>query len=370
MTKMNREMNMLDLPMEEIIELSSKIKNYVSDSKTVDVNIGINLGNLLTKTWGADNKHELFYTSAVEVTGRLSAEEIQSDDTLIKVNGKLYRVGLTNTTAGSFSQRNHDELTIVGIYAIARQLFSMHKKNLTATGNSKYRLYCAKIGLGLSALDYDILDNQKQLLEMFDGKNFIFEYMKAKSIINVEVMNIVQEGHCHIRFHSADYDYKNVVLLDMGSRTLDGCRFEFLQSANRNVITHKTSMDGAGTLSIMNKIANVIGRKRVDLLDVEPLLTGESIKVDSDTYHLSDFQDTIVAFIKGKINEMENIIDVEFAKAKAIVLIGGGANIMKKAMQDLYPGKDIIVPENAQYLNAEAYYIASHKKRNFKKLYE
>lgn len=370
MTKMNREMNILDLPMEQVIELSNQIKGYVSDNKTLDVNIGINLGNLLTKTWGADSKHELFYTSAVEVKGRFSAEEIQSDDTLIKVNGKLYRVGLTNTTAGNFSQRNHKELTIVGVYAIARQLFSLHKKNLTAAGNSKYRLYCAKIGLGLSASDFDILDNQKQLLEMFDGKNFVFEYMKVKAVINVEVMNIVQEGHCHIRFHSSDYDYKNVVLLDMGSRTLDGCRFEFLQTANRNVITHKTSIDSAGTLSIMNKIVETIGRKRVDLLDVEPLLLGEDITVDEDKYSLSDFNDIISSFIKGKVNEMENIIDVEFAKAKAIVLIGGGANIMENAMKELYPGKKIIVPEKAQFLNAEAYYIASHKKRNFKKLYE
>lgn len=367
---MTKELNILDLPLEEVIKLGAAIKGVAQENKVIEANFGINLGNLLTKTWGADSKHESFYTSAMQVVGELSLEEIQADETLITVNGQLYRVGLKNTTSGNFSQRNHDELVIVGVYSIARQLFALNKKNLTGSGNSKYRLCCAKLGLGLSSSDYDIKSNQIKLLEMFNGKNFVVEYMKAKIVISVEVMNILQEGHCHIRFHSQDYRYDEVVLFDLGSRTFDYCRFVLDAIRNRNVIAEKESMDNAGTLAIMKKIMKEIGVKKVKLLDVEPLLRGETIYVDGVTYSLDDFKTIVTKSISDTINDLQNIIDVELGTVKAIVLIGGGAKLMEDVVKELYPGKTVILPSNAQYLNAEAYYIASFKKRNFKKLYE
>lgn len=367
---MTNNKNVLDLSMEEIKGLGAKIKDVALDNKVIDINVGINLGNLLTKTWGPDSKHELFYTTATKVIGELSMEEIQADETLITVDGELYRIGLQSSSSGNFSQRNHDELVVVGVYAIARQLFTLNKKNLTSTGNSKYRLCCAKIGLGLSVNDYNIKANQIKLLEMFNNKNFTVEYMKAKTIINVEVMNIVQEGHCHVRFHSQEYKYSEVALFDLGSRTLDYSRFVLDSIRNKNVIAEKESLDNAGTLSIMKQIMKIIGTKKVKLLDVEPILQGETIDVDGTQYSLQDFDDVINKTISNTINSLQDIVDVEFGTVKAIVLIGGGARLMQSVFEDMYPGKKIIIPSNPQYLNAEAYYIASHKKRNFKKLYE
>lgn len=368
MANANKDMNILDLGMDEIINLGSSVKNIVGDKK-IEAHIGVNLGNLLTKTWGADGK-DIFYTSAVRVPGELSFEEIQSDDTLIRVNGVLYRIGLKNTSSGNFAQRNHDDLTIVGVYAIVRQLFALNKKNVTSTGNSRYKLCCAKIGLGLSPTDFDIIQNQRTLFEMFDGKNFIVEYMKVKTIVNVEVMNILQEGHCHIRFYSANYKYDEVVLFDVGCRTFDFCRFVLDELRGRNVIAEKTSLDNAGTLAIMKKIMKRIGEKKVKLLNIESLLKGNVLDVDGLEYRLNDFEDIIYEFIREKVNELQNVIDVELTTVNAIVIIGGGAELFQKYIQDMFPGKKVIVPENAQYLNAEAYYIASHKKRNFKKIYE
>lgn len=194
--------------------------------------------------------------------------------------------------------------------------------------------------------------------------------MKAKTIINVEVMNIVQEGHCHVRFHSQEYKYSEVALFDLGSRTLDYSRFVLDSIRNKNVIAEKESLDNAGTLSIMKQIMKIIGTKKVKLLDVEPILQGETIDVDGTQYSLQDFDDVINKTISNTINSLQDIVDVEFGTVKAIVLIGGGARLMQSVFEDMYPGKKIIIPSNPQYLNAEAYYIASHKKRNFKKLYE
>lgn len=361
--------NILDLGLDEILKLGSSIKDVVGDKK-FEGNFGVNLGNLLTKTWGADGK-DMLYTSAKKVSNSFfSHEEVQADDSLIKVNGELYRVGMKDVTSGNFAQRDHEELTIVGIYSLARQLFAINKKNLTSTGNSKYKLCCVKVGLGLSPTDYDIIKNQISLLEMFNGKNFVVEYMKAKTIINVEVTNILQEGHCHIRFHSQDYKFDEVVLFDLGSRTYDYARFVFDEMRNKNVIAEKNTIDNAGTLAVMKEIMNRIGPKRVKLLDIEKLLRGETIEVDADKYELSDFEDVIAKFIRDKVNELQNLINVELTTVKAIVIIGGGAALFEPYIKNIFPGKKVIVPENAQYLNAEAYFIASHKKRNFKKLYE
>lgn len=361
--------NIVDMELNEIIKLGDNIIDEVQAHKTKEMHVGINLGNLFTKNWGENNKHFMLYTSAQKVTGELSQEEIQSDTGLIRVNGELYRVGLPSVTAGNFAERSHDSLTVIGLYSMAR-LFCEDKKNITGTGNSRFQLCKAKIGLGLSNDDYDIKENQKTLLEMFNGKNFVIEYLKARFVVNVEVMNIMIEGQAHIRFHHIDYDYPEVVLLDIGSRTWDYCRFVKNTFDGKTSIVEKESIDKAGTLSIMKDISKKIGAKKVKPEDVEPLIRGEKINIDGVAYEIEDFADIVKSNIETKRAELGYKIEGDLSTARCIVLAGGGAEMIRPFMEELYPGKPIIVAKNPQYINADAYFIGSYKKRNFKKLYE
>lgn len=350
--------------------MTNNFKNVTIDLNTIGdkvttLHAGINLGNMYVKVVG-DSDKDIFMSSVKKIEERELRILGASNDKVIKINGEFFLVGESSITAGEIQTRPLKALHVLTVYSLARQAQKDTKKFLTRSGKFRYNLIECNIALGLSLEEFLAKDERtgkyldEILKDNFHGKSFEVEYKGCKSFYKLNVVSVQAEGYSHYEMNGADYIEKygedaTLFFLDAGSLSWDMVRVVDGQPRDPKGIRN------AGTIKLIQSIANVINDAYVTTEHIEKMLFNGYVKVGKNKYERDDYKNIIDTYAKETIDIMKNkYTDVSIASHNKIIAFGGGAYLIEDVLREEFENStDVDILPNSVYVNAEAYYTAS-----------
>lgn len=328
----------------------------MNNEKITTLHLGANLGNLLTKMVG-DVKKDMYMSSVEAMLNESDASLMKNDDHLIKVNGTYYLCAENDVTADDIDRRPIEVLHVLTCLGIARQLVSK-KSNFTRAGNFRFSKCNVNIVLGLCIDEYKVKTNIDMLYDKFDNKTFDIEYLGINFQAVLNLIDVLPEGFCHYQVNHEDYaNYRNIFLLDCGSKTWDMCRIV-------NGRVRQPDSKDYGTIDVMKDIIKVIisenPKTKVNLNDIELMLREGSVSVGKQTFNREDFKNLIDTKSHANLSLVNSFYEHQVEASNLIIGFGGGINLVKDSLNDMFGEMtEIKILENPEFANAEAYYEAS-----------
>ncbi|MDZ4983317.1 ParM/StbA family protein [Clostridium perfringens] len=317
------------------------------------LNIGINAGNYWVKNRG-DYGKSIYKTAcvAIEPGSIVNLEENMENGRLprvININGTYFKVGEGISITGDLMVKPVEEFRALMLMAIAKQVAKKAKFK-------KVKLVEVSVGVGLSVKEFDKPGYRDHLRNILSGMHKI-KYQGLEFIISISKKNIAisAEGYAHFQANYSDFvgnDDMGLYLLDIGSETLDTV---FIL----NESIEKSDSQPLGVLRLIENITDRVSGESEHATQsyIEKLVRTGSIELERP-YSMSEFQDLKNKYEEGiriYLNNKYRSIGV----ANKIVALGGGACVIGDFLKENY--RNLEIPANAEYLNAEAYYILSFK---------
>lgn len=139
---------------------------------------------------------------------------------------------------------------------------------------------------------------------------------------------------------------EDVILIDIGGRTTDIAYI----ADNKH---QKSSTVAVGTLNIYKSIADIMNSKYsldLGLKDIDRIIDRGTLIIDGEKINLS----FITSILKENFMKIKEDLDFKFpARTEKIVLVGGGANLFKKAFMNRY--SNCIIANDPIYSNAKGF---------------
>ena len=318
--------------------------------------IGCNIGNYYCKNY-SDFGRDLFKSAATlinEADGvniRAGIKEAR-EDKVLEIDGSLFRVGIGDNMSGQITDRDPECMKAIAIYSIVKQL--VKKK-----APKKVKLIEVNLCVGLPLDEYNVEFNRNYLAKLFVGE-YRVKYQGNDVIvsINKKFVRCTAEGYSHLQADAEKYfdleKYEDVILNDVGSRTVDTCHL------SEGSIINSESLTGYGTLDLIDSLKSPVSRatgiREVEEKRLEKMLRLGSAKVGTQEVALSEYSKIVNAYknkVIGKIKQTHLNID----QADLIVFIGGGAYLFKDDLEKAFPTADVEFVPEAEFANAKAYYI-------------
>lgn len=327
-----------------------------AESDTIlPLSIGCNIGNYYCKNY-SDFGKDLFKSAATlisEADGvniRAGIKEGR-EDKVLEIDGSLYRIGLGDNMSGDITDRDADCMRALALYSIVKQL--VKKK-----APKKVKLIEVNMCVGLPLTEYNIEVNRNYLNKLFIGE-YRVKYQGNDVIVSInrKFLRLSAEGYAHLQADAEKYfdldRYEDVILNDVGSRTVDTCHL------SEGSIVNTDSLTGYGTLDLISSlkapVSRATGVREVEEKRLEKLIRTGSAKVGTQEVFLEDYDKIITSYknkVIGKIKETHLNID----QADLVVFIGGGAYLFKDELDKYFPTSDVEFITEAEFANAKAYY--------------
>lgn len=280
--------------------------------------IGVDAGYYATKT-----------SEGIVFPSRISTvENILGENNNIVIDNKRYTVGEGEVTV-DFNKINNELTKVCILYALAKSSPGVDFDIVTG-------------------LPVDQFKNQKdELKEMLQGVRINrIEVGGQKRTIIINKVEVFPQGAGALYSTSIDGD---VVLVDIGGRTVDICYFEVV-SGKRKLVKHSTIYEG--TLSLYSKIVNLINTKYETDLKLED---GE--KVLRNGLEIFGVKQNLV-FLRDIIHEHCERITKELilnypVKTSKVPIAGGGGMLLKGVIESKIPNCTLI--PYAQFANANGF---------------
>ena len=322
----------------------------MNNEKITTLHLGANLGNLLTKMVG-DVKKDMYMSSVETMLNEGDASLMKNDDHLIKVNGTYYLCGENDVTADDIDRRPIETLHVLTCFGIARQLVSK-KSNFTRAGNFRFSKCNVNIVLGLCIDEYKVKTNIDMLYDKFNNKIFDIEYLGINFQAVLNLIDVLPEGFCHYQVNHEDYaNYRNIFLLDCGSKTWDMCRIV-------NGRVRQPDSKDYGTIDVMKDIIKVIisenPKTKVTLNDIELMLREGSVSVGKQTFNREDFKNLIDTKSHANLSLVNSFYEHQVEASNLIIGFGGGINLVKDSLDDMFGEMtEIKILENPEFAKIE-----------------
>lgn len=277
--------------------------------------IGVDAGYYATKT-----------SEGVLFLSRISTKEnIISENNVVTLDNKQYTVGEGEMTF-ELNKINHEITKVCILYALAR-----------SSEDTDFDI--------VTGLPIGLYSKQKEELKMMLSNHRIItlEMNKRRRTIIINNVEIFPQGAGALYSSNIDND---VVLVDIGGRTVDICLFEMINN-KRKLLKYSTILEG--TLSLYSKVINSINNKYETNLRIED---GEKIfKSGLEIYG----QKQDLSFLRSIIEEHVELIFKELIlnypiKTTKVVLSGGGSYLLKNFIEKRIP--NVFILPNAQFANA------------------
>lgn len=155
------------------------------------------------------------------------------------------------------------------------------------------------------------MSNKPKLIEMLQGKEFMFKLNNKDKIIRINDCAVMPEGYMVYFALDEETKKKDICIVDIGSRTVNICALE--DSKIQNIQTLKL-----GSFDLYSKIKVIESAKGEALTeeDVVRMVENGKIKVDDSLY--VDFVNEIMNNIKPYINLRK--YDIVFAGGTSLLL--------------------------------------------------
>lgn len=134
--------------------------------------------------------------------------------------------------------------------------------------------------------------------------------------------------------------------------------FDFLLARGSKVIENRSGAHPGGVSKILRAIAESVsqkfGIKYDNLSAIDRGLTKRAIKINGKPENLEEHIRNTKSVIEGSVNYMRNIVG-DGADIDNIILIGGGAQVFRKTIEEYYPNHTLISMPDPQLVNVRGY---------------
>lgn len=330
----------------------------MKSTRILTLNAGVNLGNQDTKSVGLEGVDT--FSSLATYNHRTSVSiagmSDDNDKNCIYLDGVKCLVQIGEASFGDFKFRNDNEIKILGMLAIAKQL--QRRKDLDLYGIVEVHM-C----VGLPIKEFREPKNHEKLNKIFCGDTLV-RYLGKEIIVrfkpnryNNNNVLTVPEGFAFYAAFKAERgygDYRTILTLDFGSRTIDYVK-----------LVDGTSVDGdsipdAGTISLMDMIRVRGGDiEKLENIQLDKLLKEGFVNASGNTYTKEMFEQEINEYAE---NAHKKIIQIfgDLSKFDKIIIIGGGSYLVSDYFKKYYSDAILDIPANPEFANANAYYKLSY----------
>ena len=216
----------------------------------------------------------------------------------IEVEGRKYYIGVGNYSL-EYTKANKECL-------IPQVLYAISKAN---NGNNITTDLCL-------LLPIEQIPKKEEVIQLLQKRFFGCE-INGKTI-NIRIEKVIVLPECQVSRYSLDEASDDVLLLDIGSRTLN-----FAGYSNGNLVVNGTSR--IGIINLYEKIMIIENAKGNDyvLSDIEPQIRRKKIVVDSEIY---------VEFMKELLNSIKTKVSITKFD---VVFLGGGSLVLKDVIETI-----------------------------------
>lgn len=330
--------------------------NGVEIKRLLETNIGGNTGNLKTKIRGEHGTDIFEGICKGPVADSLDMDE---NDKFIRINGDNYIIGEGVTNSGEIYDRDLNEIKALLLCGIMRQL--RHRDDIKEYGKINVNL-C--VGLPIKEYTKNKKASVTYLENQLAGEKFKVEFMGINTEIEFKRVKVMPEGYAWYFVNKNKLsEHDTAVIIDIGSRTIDLCYIKDGKPYYPESLPYGTTLVLYKDIRFaMEKKFNEPGENITDE-HISKLIEKGSVRVGRNTYIKSDYDNIIENYWK-KIDRLVKQTDgyKDYSSAHEIVILGGGKYLVYDyAKKDL---NNTNVPDikDAEFGNAEAYYVWSHKK--------
>lgn len=330
----------------------------MKSTRILTMNVGVNLGNQDTKSVGLEGI-DIFsslatynHRTSITMTGVSDA----SDPNCIYLDGVKCLVQIGEASYGDFKFRDNDEIKVLGMYAIAKQI-------LRRTDLDLYGIVEVHMCVGLPITEYKDMANHDKLNNIFSGDTEI-EYLGRKIIVrfkpntyNNNNVLVVPECFSYFAAMKAEKgygDFRQILVFDFGSRTID-----YVKLVNGTAVL-PDSIPDVGTISLMDTIRERGGDiSKLENVHFDTLFKEGIVSANGKTYKKEEFDSEIRKYAEKSHKKMIQIFG-DLSKFDKIIIIGGGAYLVGDFFREHYSNNILDIPENPEFANANAYYKLSY----------
>ncbi len=292
------------------------------------MNLGIDIGNQLGKT-----------SEGIIFDARVSQlEPFMTECDVLEMNDKIYYIeqGQYEHKNIKFEKTNYIPLLVA---AICKSSDKVNNNIVIGLPISQFKTH----GDSLKKL----IDENSTLKVVWNGK--------TRNLI-IEKFDVYPEGVAI--FNSLDekmkqqIDKKDVLLVDIGSRTTDCCIFKYKNEGSRGL--EKPNSLFVGTHNVYKEVRNAINTKyntRKTLEEVIEMFETRVLLINGEQKDMSFINDVIISELNKIINDLELEYDLA---SHQILLCGGGATMMYGSFVERY-SSTILVSDI--FANAKGYKI-------------
>ena len=216
----------------------------------------------------------------------------------IEVEGRKYYIGVGNYSL-EYTKANKECL-------IPQVLYAISKAN---NGNNITTDLCL-------LLPIEQIPKKEEVIQLLQKRFFGCE-INGKTM-NIRIEKVVVLPECQVARYSLDEASDDVLLLDIGSRTLN-----FAGYSNGNLVVNGTSR--IGIINLYEKIMIIENAKGNDyiLSDIEPQIRRKKIIVDEQVY---------IEFLKELLNSIKTKVSINKFD---VVFLGGGSLVLKDVIETI-----------------------------------
>ena len=330
----------------------------MAEKATVIRSIDVGYGN--TKfCYGGDGKLECGHFPSVASlhTGldRGAGVMIRRDLQQVESDGSHYLVGKDGID--TLSSRDDRGRTLLTNYIETPQHLALFRGALAYLGESEIDLLVSGLPVNFFA------QHKERLAERLKGEH---SYPDGKKIQVRDAWVIPQPIGGFINYFMNESEIDNIVELksltiDVGYYTVDWlvCRGLKLQD-------ERSGSTAGGMSLVLEKLTHLISEDRqapfsdINIVDTG-IQNGFKARIQGKEYdfsHLVKKMDAYIAIaIQSVISSVGSLDDID-----VIVLVGGGATCYQPIVEELFNGREIIVPNNSIYSNVKGFYLAGRER--------
>lgn len=317
------------------------------NSKIVKVlKLGGDIGNSFSDFVGENNYTDKFDSCLVENKGK---EREDSGNTLA-INGKHYSIGQGSLTAATIQDRNLGEYEALACTGICRYLKTL---KVDTFNNDVEIQFC----IGLPTGDYS--EYKQVYKELFSNKLYDVKYSGISYKFKINKIMVVPQGAVITATNSKIFEgVRTGFIIDFGSYTFDVQEVVQGKLSKQNKRSYEN-----GILRCLGGLYDILKVKGVTVTeekDIEAFIVDGRIRTkyqDEDKKFLLLSDPDIQNYFDKEISKIADKANNHFASLKASTktyVLGGGAVAFSSILKKKF--NDVIIPVNADKVNAVAYY--------------
>lgn len=314
----------------------------------VDVGYGHVKASMSKNSTSGEIRCKAFPSFAPEAkSDHLSGDLSKRDTVVVHVDGRSYEVGPDVENALS----RHDTRYLNDDYCMSPTYLALVRGALHYMAVPSIDMLV--VGLPVANLFARRNDLIKLLTDLHNVGN--------SRTVNVSCVKVLAQpigGFMDYAFHSGRFDQiitERNLIVDPGYFTLD-----WVVTNGYQIVADRSGSNDGGVFSLIRviaqKIEKYLRRQYTDYQLIERAVNGMPFYLDGKPHDIKPFVDEAIHVVHKAVIAMKNGIG-RHTDIRNIILVGGGAEIFREAVETAFPGYEVAVAKDPVFSNVRGFHL-------------